>query len=156
MWPQSYRKLSWLQIKSPHLPFILILQCLKSLLPKKAQGKNSETQLKSHQQKHIECGTLTASSFGISNSSAGIPSPPLALFLVMLPKAHLSMHSRLSGCRWVITPSWLSGSWRSFCILVPLLTCFRGTSWNLEEGWCSCAFLVKVKPPASFHILPYI
>ena len=32
----------------------------------------------------------------------------------MLPKAHLTSHSRMSGSRWVITPSWLSGSWRSF------------------------------------------
>ena len=53
-------------------------------------------------------------SFRIWNSSAGIPSPPLALFIVMLPKAHLTSHSRISGSRWVITPSWLSGSWRSF------------------------------------------
>ena len=30
------------------------------------------------------------------------------------PKAHLTLHSRMSGSRWVITPSWLSGSWRSF------------------------------------------
>ena len=28
-----------------------------------------------------------------------IPSPPLALFIVMLPKAHLTLHSRMSGCR---------------------------------------------------------
>ena len=71
---------------------------------------------------HIECSTFTATSFGIWNSSTGIPSPPLALFLVMLSKAHLTSHSRMSGSRWVITPSWLSGSWRSFlyssfCIL---------------------------------------
>ena len=32
----------------------------------------------------------------------------------MLPKAHLTLHSRISGSRWVITPSWLSRSWRSF------------------------------------------
>ena len=32
----------------------------------------------------------------------------------MLPKAHLISHSRMSGCRWVITPSWLSGSGRYF------------------------------------------
>ena len=32
----------------------------------------------------------------------------------MLPKAHLTSHFRMSGSRWVITPSWLSGSWRSF------------------------------------------
>ena len=48
-------------------------------------------------------------SFRIWNSSAGIPSLPLALFIVMLPKAHLTFHSRMSGSRWVITPSWLSG-----------------------------------------------
>ena len=63
---------------------------------------------------HIECSTFTASSFRIWNSSTGIPSPPLALFVLMLPKAHLTSHSRMSGSRWVITPSWLSGSWRSF------------------------------------------
>ena len=32
----------------------------------------------------------------------------------MLPKAHLTLHSRMSGSRWVITPLWLSGSWSSF------------------------------------------
>ena len=63
---------------------------------------------------HIECSTFTASSFRIWKSSTGIPSPPLALFIVMLPKAHLTSHCRMSGSRWVITPSWLSGSWRSF------------------------------------------
>ena len=62
---------------------------------------------------HIECSTFTASSFRIWNSSIGIPSP-LALFVVMLPKAHLTSHSRMSGSRWMITLSWLSGLWRSF------------------------------------------
>ena len=54
---------------------------------------------------HIECSTFTASSFRIWNSSTGIPSPPLALFIVMLPKAHLTSHSKMSGSRWVITAS---------------------------------------------------
>ena len=63
---------------------------------------------------HIECSTFAALSFRIWNSSTGIPSPPLPLFVVMLPKAHLTSHSRTSGSRWVITPSWLSRSWRSF------------------------------------------
>ena len=62
---------------------------------------------------HIECSTFTASSFRIWTSSTGIPSTPLALFVVMLSKAHLTSHSRMSSSRWVITPSWLSGSWRS-------------------------------------------
>ena len=63
---------------------------------------------------HIESSTFTASSFRIWNSSTGISSPPLALFIVMLSKAYLTSHSRMSGSRWVITPSWLSWSWRSF------------------------------------------
>ena len=39
---------------------------------------------------HIECSTFTASSFRIWNNSTGIPSPPIALFVVMLPKTHLT------------------------------------------------------------------
>ena len=44
---------------------------------------------------HAECSTFTASSFRIWNSSTGIPSPPLALFVVMLSKAHLTS---IPGC----------------------------------------------------------
>ena len=63
---------------------------------------------------HIECSTFPMASFRIWNNSTEIPSPPLALFVVMLPKPHLTLHSRMSGSKWVITPSWLSGSWKSF------------------------------------------
>ena len=75
---------------------------------------------------HIECSTFTASSFRIWNSSTRIPSSPLALFLVMFPKAHLSSHSGMSGSRWVITSLWLYWLWRSFfvqifCIFLPPL-----------------------------------
>ena len=63
---------------------------------------------------HIECNALTRSSLGIWNSSAGFLSPPLALFIVMLPKVHLTSHSRMSGSKQVTTPSWLSRSWRLF------------------------------------------
>jgi len=62
---------------------------------------------------HTKCSNFTASSFRIWNSSTGIPSSPLALFTVMLPKAHLALHSRMSGSRWVITSLWLSRSLRS-------------------------------------------
>ena len=72
---------------------------------------------------HIECSTFTASSFRIWNTSPGIPSPPLALFVVMLSKAHLTSHSRMSGSRWVITPSWLSGSCRSFLYSSSVYSC---------------------------------
>ena len=50
---------------------------------------------------HIEYSTFTASSFRIWNSSTGIPSPPLALFVVILSKAHLTSHSRMSDSRWL-------------------------------------------------------
>ena len=55
---------------------------------------------------HIEYSTFTASSFRIRSSSTGIPSPPLALFVVMLSKAHLTSLSKMSGSRLVITSSW--------------------------------------------------
>ena len=47
---------------------------------------------------YTECSTLTASSFRIS-------SPPLSLLVVMLIKARLIPHSRMSDNRWVTTPS---------------------------------------------------
>ena len=52
-------------------------------------------------------------------------SPPLALFIVMFPKAQLTSHSRMSSSRWVwvITPSWLSGSWRSFLYSSSVYSC---------------------------------
>ena len=71
----------------------------------------------------VECSTFTASSFRMWKSSTGIPSPPLALLIVMLPKAHLTSHSRMTGSRWVITPSWLSGSWRSFLYSSSVYSC---------------------------------
>ena len=51
---------------------------------------------------HIEWSTFTTSSFRIWNSSAGVLSLPLALFILMLPMAHLTLHSKMSGFRWVI------------------------------------------------------
>ena len=71
----------------------------------------------------------TASSFRIWNTSTGISSPPLALFIVMLPKAHLTSHSRKSGSSWVITPLWYLGHEDLLCIvfcvfLPPLLNIF--------------------------------
>ena len=75
--------------------------------------------------RHIECSTFTAPYFRIWNSSAGIPSPPIALFIMMLRKVHLTSHSRMSGSRWVITPLLLSGSLKSF------LYSFSLHSWHL-------------------------
>ena len=54
----------------------------------------------------------------IWNCLSGILSPPLALFIVMLSKAHLTSYFRMSGSRWVIMLSWLSRSLRPFCIVL--------------------------------------
>ena len=72
---------------------------------------------------HTECSTLIASYLRIWNTSTGIPSPPLALFVVILPKVQLNSHYRMYGSRWVITPSWLSGSWRSFLCCSSVYSC---------------------------------
>ena len=69
------------------------------------------------------CNTFTASSSRIWNSSTGIPSPPLTLFIVMLPEAPLTSHSRMSSSRWVISSSWLSGFWRSFLYSSSVYSC---------------------------------
>ena len=62
-------------------------------------------------------------------------------FVVTLPKAYLTSHSRMSGCRWVITPSWLSRSlrfflYRSVLILIP-------KKGNAEEcsNYCAIALI---------------
>ena len=88
----------------------------------------------------IECSTFTAPSFRIWNSSAGIPSPPLALFIVMLPKARLTSHSRMSGPRWVITPSLLSVSSRSF-LYSSVYSCRLLTSLLLWGPYHFCPLL---------------
>ena len=71
---------------------------------------------------HTECFTFTASSFRIWNSSTGISSSPLALFIVMLSKAHLTSHPgclALGECEWShqITPKkdvlFIIGDWNA-------------------------------------------
>ena len=72
---------------------------------------------------HIEHNTLTASSSRIWNSSAEIPTPPLALFIIMLPKTHLPSHSRMNRSRWVTTSLWLTGSLRAFLYSSSVYSC---------------------------------
>ena len=73
---------------------------------------------------HIQCNTFTVSSFRIWNSSTGIPSNPLALFVVMLPKAILTSHSRMFGSgEWSHHGGYLSHE--DFCIV---FLCILATS----------------------------
>ena len=74
---------------------------------------------------HTECSTFTASSFRIWNSSIRIPSPPLALFVVMLPKVHLTLHSKMSGFGELSHHRGYLGHEDLFCIV---LLCIIATS----------------------------
>ena len=74
---------------------------------------------------HVECSTFRASSSRIWNSSAGIPSPPWALFVVMLSKAHLTS---VLGCLAL-------GEWSHHCdylsckdLFCTVLLCILATS----------------------------
>ena len=72
---------------------------------------------------HIEWSILTVSSFRIWNSSTGILSPSLVLFVIMLPKARLTSHSRMSSSRWLTTPLCLSESLRPFSYSSSVYSC---------------------------------
>ena len=99
---------------------------------------------------HIECSTLIRLSFRIWNSSAGIPSPPLALFIVMLPKVLLTSHSRMSSSRCVTTLSWLSGSLRPFLYNFSVYSChFFLISFALVR---SLPFLSLIVPVFAWNI----
>ena len=76
---------------------------------------------------HIECRTFTASSFRIWNSSTGIPSPPLAFFVVMLSKAWLHIPGYLALGEWSHHHDYL-GHEDLFCIV---LLCILATFLNL-------------------------
>ena len=100
---------------------------------------------------HIECNTFTSLSFMIWNTSTGIPSPPLALFIVMLPKVHLTLHSKMSGSRWVITAMWFSGSWWSFLYSSSVYSCHLFLISSARLGPCHfcslwCSFLHEMFP----------
>ena len=85
---------------------------------------------------------FTASSFMIWNSSSGISSPPLAMFVVMLLKARLTSHSRMSGSRWVITLMCLSESLRSF--------------WGSFSVYSCCFLLISSASVRSISFLPLL
>ena len=73
------------------------------------------------------------------------------LFVMMLPKAHLTSHSRVSGSRWVITPSWFSGSWRSFLYSSSVYSChlFLISSASVR----SIPFLSFIVPIFAWNVL---
>ena len=68
----------------------------------------------------------------------------------MLSKSHLTSHSRMSGSKSVITPSWLSGSWRSFLDSYSVYSChlFLISSASVR----SIPFLSFIKPIFAWNV----
>ena len=98
----------------------------------------------------IESSTFIASSFRIWNSSAGILSSPLALFIVILPKAYLTLHSRLSGSRWVTTSLSLFRSFRPF-LYSSVYFCHLFLIFS--ASFMSLLFLSFIEPIFAWNIL---
>ena len=88
---------------------------------------------------------------GFEIQETGIPSPPLALFIVMLPKAHLTLHSRMTGSRWVIIPLWLSGSWRYFLYSSSVYSCHLSLMSSASVR--SIQFLSFILPIFAWNVL---
>jgi len=73
----------------------------------------------------------------------------------MLSKAHLTSYSRISGSRWVITPSWLYESWRYFLYSPSVYSChFFLISSGLRDTAClrACIGLFE----GGHHYLHYL
>ena len=119
---------------------------------------------------HIECSTFRASSFRIRNSSAGIPSSPLALFILMTHSSVLawripetgepgglpSMGSHQVGHYWsdlgVARPTWLHTS-----------GCLAVGEWSHHCGYLGhedlfCIVLLVFLPPLvnNIHIVYFL
>ena len=93
---------------------------------------------------HIECSAFTASSFRIWNTSTGIPSPPLALFEVMLHdnlSAVATWYSSLlfywNLCLWGNPVSCLLMWWKDQCIYCILFAYINRDLFFLDwwGGW---------------------
>ena len=68
----------------------------------------------------------------------------------MLSKAHLASHSRMSGCRWLITTSWLSGSLRSFLYSFSVCSCHLVLISSAPVG--SLPFLSFIEPIFEWNV----
>ena len=86
------------------------------------------------------------SGFGI----AQLTSPPLALFVVMLPKAHLTSHSRMSGSRWVITPFVVT--WVMKIFFVQFFSVFLPLLLYISASVRSIPFLSFIEPISAWNV----
>ena len=95
-----------------------------------------------------ECNILTTSSSTIWKNSAENLSLPLALFVVICPKVHMNLHSRMSGYRWhwssSTKPSWLSGSISPFLYIYSMHPCLLFLTYSASVR--SLPFLSCIVP----------
>ena len=68
----------------------------------------------------------------------------------MLPKAHLTLHSRMSGSWWVIKPLWLSRLWRSFFHSYSVYSCHL--LWISSASIRSIPFLRFIEPIFAWNV----
>ena len=68
----------------------------------------------------------------------------------MLPKAHWTSHSRKSGCRWMTTSFWLSGSLRPLLCSSSVYSChlFLISSASIRSSW----FLSSIAPVFAWNV----
>ena len=66
---------------------------------------------------------------------------------------HLNSHSRMFGSRWVVTPSWFSGFWRSFLCHFPVYSChlFLISSAFVNEVNESCSVVSNSLRPHGLY-----
>ena len=119
-WALLYQHVRWVQLCGS---LSILWHCLSLGLEWKLTFSSPVPTAEFSQFAGILSAALSQHTLRIWNSSTGVPSPPLALFVVMLPKAHLTSLSKMSGSRLVIPPSWLSGSWRSFLYSSSVYSC---------------------------------
>ena len=76
---------------------------------------------------------------------------PLALFVVMLPRAHLTSLSGISGSKWVTTPPWSSGSLTPFWYSSAVYSCYLLLISSASVT--SLAFLSFIVPILPWNLL---
>ena len=90
----------------------------------------------------LNAAYLQPHSLEILNSSAGILSPSLAFLVVMLPKAHLTSYSSISGlCKWPQHHPY-PGHYDHFCMVLLCILANSSYSHLLLLGlWILCPFV---------------
>ena len=70
----------------------------------------------------------------------------------VVSKAYLTSHCRILYSRWVITPSWLSGSWRSFLYSSSVYSCHLFLIYSAYVRSNNGLFLYFIKPIFAWNV----